>query len=101
MEKLQYFVKTKYKLQKRYHKYCATLGALFIVLLVCAFYLKFCCIFLESFPHMQVQLKILSLDIVFALEYNVMQQVQKARTGFDLRTLIHKSIKVAIKFFGI
>ena len=44
--------------------FCCT----FIVLSVCAIYLKFCCIFPESFPCLQIKLKLLSIEIASALE---------------------------------
>ena len=40
----------------------------FVVLSISTFYLKFCCIFPERFSSMQIKWKLLSLEIVSALE---------------------------------
>ena len=68
MEYIHYLVETKYVLQKKHHKYCELSAAFFVSLSVCIVYLKFCCIFPESFSCMQIKLELFSPEIVPALE---------------------------------
>ena len=45
---------------KIHHEYCAFFAALFVSLNVCVFYLKFCCIFPDSFLCLQIKLELFS-----------------------------------------
>ena len=46
---------------------CALFVALFVVVSICTFYLKFSCIFLESFLYIQIKLELLSTEIASVL----------------------------------
>ena len=50
------------------HQYCELFLAFFVGLIVCIFYLKFCCIFPESFLYMQIKSELLSPEIVSVVE---------------------------------
>ena len=47
----------------------------FVAPSVCIFYLKFCCIFSENFPCMQIKLELLSPEIVSALKNKEMLSI--------------------------
>ena len=87
VEKVHYFVKTKYVLWIIYHKYCALFIIHFVELCVRLFYMRFCCIFHKFFSACKIKLKLWSLEFDFASKnkellshykvYRKMQQVEK------------------------
>ena len=73
VEQFHYLVKTKYVLWKIHYQYWELFVGLFVVLSICTLYLKFCCIFSESFLCMQIKLALFSPEIVSALENKELQ----------------------------